>query len=146
MGFVVSACGGNQADGLPTEAPVQETAVSPTSEPIEEEMNEEMGEEMDEPADDETPTSMMETLELEIKGFLFRPETVTIAAGTAVEWTNLDDIRHSVTSGVPDEPSGVFDSDFFVQNEQFSYTFEEPGEYPFFCKRHPHMQATIIVE
>lgn len=94
-----------------------------------------------------TPTEPApEILDLEIKGFLFRPVTVTVKVGTTVRWTNLDDIQHTITSGTPDNIGGTFDSGFFVQNEAFAYTFNEPGEFPYFCQRHPHMQATIIVE
>ena len=95
-------------------------------------------------ADTSTPES--EVLDLEIKGFLFRPVTVTMKAGTTVRWTNLDDIQHFVTNGRPTHVEDHFDSGPFVQNEQFAYTFTEPGEYHYFCQRHPHMQATIIVE
>lgn len=92
-----------------------------------------------------TPTPSP-TVNLDIKGFLFRPKTLTVTVGTEVVWTNLDDIQHSVTNGVPDAIGGRFDSGFFVQNEKFAFTFTEPGDYAYFCQRHPHMQATIHVE
>lgn len=139
--FVLVGCMESEvATAVPPTATAE--SISPTAEPT--------AEPTDTPIEEPTPTaepeSMMETLMLDIKGFLFRPETVTVEVGTAVTWNNLDDIQHTVTSGVPDNPSGTFDSGFFVQNEQFTYTFEEPGEYPYYCQRHPHMQGTIVVE
>ena len=133
--FAVAGCG---VEAEPTAEPQEEsTRVAETAVPA-----------TDTPEAEPTaePEAVPEMVELDIKGFLFRPETVTVTLGTAVEWTNLDDIQHTVTSGVPDNPSGDFDSGFFVQNEQFTHTFEEPGEFPFYCQRHPHMQATIVVE
>jgi plastocyanin len=67
-----------------------------------------------------------------------------------VTWTNVDAIVHTVTSGDSDgrvgTPSGLFDSGDMVQGDQFSFTFDEPGTYPYYCVPHPWMTGTVIVE
>jgi plastocyanin len=40
----------------------------------------------------------------------------------------------------------VFDSGTLAQGETFEFTFEEAGEFDFFCSVHPDMTGTITVE
>src|SRR5262245_20444218 len=86
-----------------------------------------------------------EPVEAQIKLFQFKPKTIEITAGTTVKWENGDQIEHSVTSGTPGEPSGAFDSGFFMKGGSFEHTFTEPGTYTYFCKRHTNMTATVVV-
>jgi plastocyanin len=81
---------------------------------------------------------------IDIRLFHF-PDVVEVPVGTTVTWNNRDGTRHSVTHGIPDEPATVFDSEFFTQGESFSLMFLEPGDYPYFCMRHNHMQGVIRV-
>jgi plastocyanin len=90
------------------------------------------------------PTSQG-TESVEIKLFIFKPLEIEVPVGTNVVWTNEDAIEHSVSHGTPEKPGQVFDSDFFTRGEKFSYTFNEPGEYDYFCKRHPSMKGKIKV-
>ena len=85
------------------------------------------------------------TVQADIKLFVFRPDPLEIPPGTTVVWTNQDDIDHSVTHGTPPDPGQAFDSDFFDQGKAFSFTFNVPGEYPYFCRRHPSMVGTVRV-
>jgi len=81
----------------------------------------------------------------EIKQFEFLPNKQQVKVGTKVTWTNTDAIIHSVTSGVSPAPNGIFDSDFFDQGQNYTFTFSKPGQYTYFCKRHPFMQGEIDV-
>lgn len=84
--------------------------------------------------------------QVQIKGFLFHPEMIQVPVGTSVVWTNEDDIMHSVTQGIPPTPlTGGFDSIFFTLNQTYSFTFQQPGNYSYFCKRHNHMVGVIHV-
>lgn len=67
-----------------------------------------------------------------------------VPAGTTVVFVNTDNYNHTITSaeGSPVE----YDSGKFGEGETFEFTFDEPGEYPYFCQVHPTMRATIIVE
>ena len=69
-----------------------------------------------------------------IDNFSFTPETLTVAVGTTVTWTNRDDIPHTVVSN-----DGVFKSKTRDTDEKFSYTFTKAGTYPYFCSIHPKM-------
>lgn len=74
------------------------------------------------------------------------PSTFTISAGETVTWLNGDSAFHSVTSGLYDSPTDLFDSGHLDPEEKYSVTFEEPGVYDYFCTLHPWMEAQVIVE
>jgi plastocyanin len=76
-----------------------------------------------------------------IDNFTFTPQTVTIRPGTQVTWTNHDDIPHNIVSSDQKFRSKALDT-----NDQFSFTFTEPGTYEYFCGLHPRMTGKIIVQ
>lgn len=82
----------------------------------------------------------------------FWPKTVTIKAGTTVKWTNRGPDKHSVVTGDPDlgNAGQLFDSGEMKMGESFSYTFDTPGDYEYFCDHHdqiPTMRhAHVIVQ
>ena len=63
-----------------------------------------------------------------------------------VIWFNEDSAFHSVTSGSYEEPTDLFDSGHMDPYGTFSYKFDEPGMYPYFCTLHPWMAGNIKVE
>jgi plastocyanin len=71
---------------------------------------------------------------------------LTVQPGTTVAWTNQDGVAHTSTSGVPGSPDGLWDSSELSSGGSFSFTFEQPGEFPYFCQIHSFMTATIKVE
>lgn len=77
---------------------------------------------------------------LTIQNFAFTG-TETVSAGTAVTVTNQDGVSHTWTS-----EDDVWDSGSLSNGESFEFTFDQPGEYSFFCKFHPQMTGTISVE
>lgn len=87
-----------------------------------------------------------------IAGLAFEPATIEIAPGDTVTWTVTESIGqdHSVTSGTPSEDSGlVFDSGIEGLRDEggsFEFTFDDAGEYPYYCKVHPvQMTGTVVV-
>lgn len=74
------------------------------------------------------------------------PTQIVIQKGESVTWENQDAAFHSVTSGLYDAPTGLFDSGYLDPYEQFSFTFEEPGVYDYYCTLHFWMQGQVIVE
>src|SRR4029079_15017572 len=68
-------------------------------------------------------------------GFRFNPESVTIHPGDTVRW-NWTSMGHSTTSGSPGMPNGVWDSGIRNQGAMFTYTFNNPGSFPYYCSRH----------
>ena len=81
------------------------------------------------------------TTEVKIDNFSFAPKSLTVRVGATVTWTNRDDIPHNVVSTEKKFSSPVLDTD-----QSFSFRFQEPGSYPYFCKIHPMMTGTIMVE
>jgi 3',5'-cyclic-AMP phosphodiesterase len=81
------------------------------------------------------------TAEVKIDNFSFTPKSLTITAGATVTWTNHDDIPHNVVSTEKKFSSPVLDTD-----QAFSFQFQQAGTYPYFCKIHPMMTGTIVVE
>lgn len=76
-----------------------------------------------------------------IDNFSFGPTTLKVAAGTTVKWTNKDDIPHTVVS-----TDGVFKSHALDTDESFSFKFDKPGTYDYFCSLHPKMTGKVVVE
>lgn len=85
--------------------------------------------------------NVADTATVKIDNFAFTPKSVSVKPGTAVTWTNRDDIPHTATSTEKKFASPVLDTD-----QSFSFTFDEPGSYPYFCKIHPTMTGTVVVE
>jgi 3',5'-cyclic-AMP phosphodiesterase len=72
--------------------------------------------------------------------FSFAPATASVPVGTTVTWTNHDDVPHNIVSTEKKFKSRVLDTD-----EQFSYRFDAPGTYKYFCGLHPKMTGQIVV-
>jgi plastocyanin len=83
-----------------------------------------------------------------INTFIYRPDPLTVPAGTTVTWIQNDSTVHTVTSGTREAgPDGMFDASL-DKGEEFSFTFDEPGTYDYFCTLHsgPGMTGEVIVE
>jgi len=87
------------------------------------------------------PQAAPATAAVKIDNFSFGPTELTVAAGTTVTWTNHDDIPHTVVSDDKLFKSKVLDTD-----QTFSFTFDKPGSYPYFCSLHPKMTGKVIVQ
>jgi len=87
-----------------------------------------------------TTTAVAGEAQIEIEGFSFgSPLRVTV--GTAVTVVNRDSVSHTWTSR-----GGVFDSGTLAPGDRFTYVFDQPGEFAFFCRIHPSMTGSITVE
>ena len=77
----------------------------------------------------------------------FRPEQITVAAGTEVVWTNSGRNDHNVVPVDPDQDFGV-DTDDFGPGDEYRFTFEGPGTYRYFCSLHGNATSgmTGVVE
>lgn len=74
------------------------------------------------------------------------PYEIVIGVGGQVIWNNVDTAAHTVTSGNPaDGADGKFDSSIFMSGTTFSNTFDEVGEYEYFCMVHPWMNGIVQV-
>jgi plastocyanin len=81
------------------------------------------------------------TPDVVIKNDAFSPQTLTVAAGQTVTFTNADDDAHTVTA-----TDGSFDSKGLDTHDVWRHTFAKPGVYTYFCELHPFMKGTIVVK
>ena len=79
-------------------------------------------------------------VKIDIKEFMFGPKDLNVAVGTKVTWVNDDQIPHTVA-----ETHKVFRSGALDTNDSFSWVFNTPGEYEYFCALHPQMIGKIVV-
>jgi amicyanin len=78
-----------------------------------------------------------------INAMKFPSDTITIAAGQAVRWTNTDPLGHSVTF---DLATGESSSELILPNGSYVHRFTKPGTYAYHCTPHPFMKGVIVVK
>jgi len=87
-----------------------------------------------------SPSANATLWEVSITNFSFTPAKLHIITGDVILWTNLDAVNHTSTSD-----AGVWNSGILVPNESFSFTFNNPGTFPYHCAVHISMKDTIFV-
>jgi plastocyanin len=82
----------------------------------------------------------------------YRPNPIEVNTGDTVTWINDDLTSHTATSGNPESGStgmfgGTDDSPEIIgpEGDTQSFTFDEAGEFEYYCTLHPSMVGTIIV-
>jgi plastocyanin len=105
-------------------------------------------EESEQDSQEELPSPLPITEEEEVVSIVansgsnsYNPNPIEIKVGDTVTWINNDSSPHTVTSS----NDSTFDSDIMRRGETFSFTFDNVGEYPYFCTLHPSMVGTVIV-
>ena len=81
----------------------------------------------------------------EVQDLCYDPSSVTVSVGTIITWKNDDTAAHTVTSGRPQAPDGIFDSGLFMSGNMYSYTFESKGDFDYYCIVHPWMTGSVSV-
>jgi len=89
----------------------------------------------------QTPPAPQKTASVKIDQFAFEPASLTVAPGTTVEWTNHDDVPHTVV-----DVQGGFRSQALDTDDVFRHTFQQPGDFHYFCSVHPHMVGEVHVK
>jgi plastocyanin len=85
--------------------------------------------------------ALAEDAAVQINDFAFSPPSLTVKSETKVTWLNKDDIPHTVASSTRLFKSGALDT-----YDSYSFTFNDPGTYQYFCSLHPHMTGKILVK
>jgi plastocyanin len=75
----------------------------------------------------------------------YEPAVINAKKGDAIEWTNLDNVPHTVTSLEDDGKS--FDSSIIMINKKYVLDTAQltETEYEYFCTLHPFMKAKIVL-
>jgi plastocyanin len=72
----------------------------------------------------------------------FQPDTITIAVGIPVRWTNAGTVYHTVVSD-----SGLWGSSLLSPTWWFEVRFDSAGTFPYHCSQHDStMTGTVIVQ
>src|SRR3989338_8606366 len=76
----------------------------------------------------------------------YEPDVAHVPKGHAIEWTNADNVPHTVTSSV--DFGDTFNSNMINAGEKFTLDTNklEIGEYEYMCVVHPWMIATLVIE
>jgi plastocyanin len=85
---------------------------------------------------------MASTYNVSITGMKYVEQSIQIAAGDTVVWTNKDPMAHTAVGD-----SGEFNSGVIKHNNTFSKTFDAAAAKPitYHCSIHPGMTGTITV-
>ena len=93
-------------------------------------------------SDPQTPVaSQSDQFTVEIRDFTFRPNDLTVKAGTRVTWVNRDGVPHDAT-----DIDGAWNTERLNKNDEDNVTFDTPGVYPYRCTIHPQMKGTVTVQ
>jgi plastocyanin len=100
-----------------------------------------------------------DSAQITIRGVAFTPAEIHVEAGTEVRWLNEDSVDHTVTSGIqrkqgvpgveedkPARPDGMFDERLPKQGDDFTFTFDAPGTFAYYCDVHAGMTGEITVD
>jgi plastocyanin len=73
-----------------------------------------------------------DAVDVSLQDFSFSPALLIVRAGATVTWTNNDgNVIHTTTSD-----DGVWDSGALNGGDAFSFAFDEPGTYRYYCQPH----------
>lgn len=146
--LILASCGGSQENKQPEQTPAPETSTMEESTMEESTMEEPT---MEEPTMEGVSEGASggagsegdgEVVVVKMSGLTYEPSSVEVSPGTTVRWENEDDAEHTVTS---EDEGGPLDSDVFRSGGAYEYTFEEPGEFGYYCVVHPFMKGVVTV-
>ena len=127
------------AEPAPAQAAPAEPAPAPAEQPAPEPQS--LGDEGAQSPPPEPKALAAASGSVTIADFSFSPATVTINQGDTVTWVNNGPTSHSATS-----TSGAFDSGVLPKGGSSSHTFDQAGTYSYYCKPHPFMKGTVVVQ
>lgn len=79
-----------------------------------------------------TPAALpLSTITISLEDDAFNPKTITITAGTTLNFVNKGTHPHTVTAD-----DGSFDSGQLKAAQSFNYTFNKPADVPIHCENH----------
>jgi plastocyanin len=104
--------------------------------------------EVDVKEDTKVPAINISIVEGSIRGDkAYEPNPLHVKVGSKITWTNDDKTTHTATSGTitSNEYGKIFDSGYLSKGKSFTFVFDKPGEFEYFCLLHPTMIGKIVV-
>jgi plastocyanin len=77
---------------------------------------------------------------INISGYAFVNNSITVPSGTTITWTNNDGVAHTVTAD-----GGSFDSGNIASGATWSHTFSATGTFTYHCSYHTYMKGTVVI-
>jgi len=71
-------------------------------------------------------------LTVPMANFVVNPQDVVVPVGTTVIWVNQDGAPHTATA----DDGKLFKSDLLSKGQSFKHTFDQVGEFPYYCELH----------
>jgi plastocyanin len=78
---------------------------------------------------------------IDMRQMAFAPARLEVTVGTTVEWTNRDQLEHTITAD-----DGSWDSGPIGPGGTWRHTFDHPGTYAIHCTPHPFMKSVVVVK
>lgn len=77
----------------------------------------------------------------------FDPESIHIQLGDKITWINMDEMMHTITGHTLSDEllDNRFDSGVLHLGQEFTFLFNQEGEYKYSCMFHPFMTGKILV-
>lgn len=86
------------------------------------------------------PTASAAGHDVAIASFAFSPNSITIAPGDTVTWTNGDGTTHTVTGN-----NGSWGSGNLANTQTYTHQFNETGDFTYHCSIHSSMTGVVHV-
>ena len=80
------------------------------------------------------------TIEIVMQNLVITPAEVQAKVGDTIEWINKDIVAHTATT----QQGGDFDV-MLQANKSGSFVLSKAGTFPYYCRFHPNMKATLVV-
>jgi plastocyanin len=87
-----------------------------------------------------TPKASAAGHDVGIASFAFSPNSITIAPGDTVTWTNSDGTTHTVTGN-----NGTWGSGNLANGGTYTHQFNETGDFSYHCSIHSSMTGVVHV-
>jgi plastocyanin len=87
-----------------------------------------------------TAPSGAATITIVMQNLVITPAEVSAKVGDTVEWINKDVVAHTATA----QQGGDFDV-MLPAGKSGSLVVNKAGTFPYFCRFHPNMKATLTV-
>ena len=78
---------------------------------------------------------------VEMLDFAFKPASLTVAPGDTIVWINRDIVPHTAT-----ENHEAWDSNTLHEADSWYVVVQEMGRQSYYCRFHPAMQGSVVVQ